>query len=197
MAALGGERRRGAVIVACMVALGACATTSSYEVAAMEASDAGNQKKAISLATKEVERFSTADQCSRANNYNCGTLALAYGSLAGYQILDGDLAAGERSFRNAKQALSQTASENRSSATAMVYRDVSEAYWKVGDKARAVAVFKEGRAAGGDVYLFMTSAAKEADQPLPGQGQPGDGGAGESPDARNTRNDKRPAAQSR
>jgi hypothetical protein len=38
----------------------------------------------------------------------------------------------------------------RSSATAMVYRDVSEAFWKVGDRARAVAVFNEGRAAGAD-----------------------------------------------
>lgn len=197
MAALFGELRRGAIIVACVVALGACASTPSYEVAAMEASDAGNQKRAVTLAGKEVERFSKPDQCSSSTNYNCGTLALAYGSLAGYQILDGDLAAGERSFRNAKQALSQTASENRSSATAMVYRDVSEAYWKVGDKARAVAVFKEGRDAGGDVYLFMTSAAKVADQPPPGPGQPGDGGAAETPDGRNTRNDNRPAAQSR
>jgi hypothetical protein len=32
----------------------------------------------------------------------------------------------------------------------MVYRDVSEAFWKVGDRARAVAVFNEGRAAGAD-----------------------------------------------
>lgn len=155
---------RAAAVTVCAVTLAACAGTPSYQVAAMEASDAGDQKRAISLATKEVERFSTSDQCSRSTNYNCGTLALAYGSLAGYQILDGDRAAGERSFRNAKQALSQTASDNRSSATAMVYRDVSEAYWKTGDRARAVAVFQEGRAAGGDVYLYMTSAAKAVDQ---------------------------------
>jgi len=53
--------------------------------------------------------------------------------------------------------------ENRPSATAMVYRDVSEAFWKVGERARAVAVFNEGRAAGGDSWLFMSSAAR-ADQ---------------------------------
>jgi hypothetical protein len=199
MAALFGELRHVAVIAACAVALAACGSTSSYQTGAMEASDAGDQKRAISLAAKEVERFSTTDQCSRSTNYNCGTLALAYGSLAGYQILDGDTAAGERNFRNAKQALKQTASDNRSSATAMVYRDVSEAYWKVGDRARAVAVFKEGRAAGGDVYLFMTSAAKALDQP-PAQPpadprQPADRGD-EAPDGGNTRNDNRLPAQS-
>jgi hypothetical protein len=52
----------------------------------------------------------------------------------------------------------------RSSATAMVYRDVSEAFWTVGDRARAVAVFNEGRAAGADKWLFMSSAARAADQ---------------------------------
>jgi hypothetical protein len=173
MAALLGEFRGSrrysgthvAAVAACAMTLAACASTSSYQPAAMEASDAGDQKKAISLATKDVERFSAADQCSASTNYNCGTLALAYGAVAAYQILDGNRAAGERSFRSAKQALSQTASDNRSSATAIVYRDVSEAYWKTGDQARAVAVFKEGRAAGGDVYLFMTSAAKAADRP--------------------------------
>jgi hypothetical protein len=34
----------------------------------------------------------------------------------------------------------------------MVYRDVSEAFWKVGDRARAVTVFNEGRAAGADKW---------------------------------------------
>jgi len=52
---------------------------------------------------------------------------------------------------------------NRASATAMVYRDVSEAFWKIGDRRRAVAVFKEGRAAGGDSWLFMSSAAGVAE----------------------------------
>jgi hypothetical protein len=174
MSAFFGERRRGgahalghvAAVAACALALASCASTS-YQVAAMQASDAGDQKKAVSLARKEVERFSTADQCSRTTNLNCGTLALAYGTLAGYQILDGDRAGGEGSFRNARQALSQTAAENRSSATAIVYRDVSEAYWKTGDRARAVAVFKEGRDAGGDQYLYMSSAARAADPPPP------------------------------
>ena len=48
----------------------------------------------------------------------------------------------------------------KASATGMVYRDVSEAFWTAGDRARAVAVFKEGLAAGGDQYLFMSSAAQ-------------------------------------
>lgn len=173
MAALSGDLRGSgtlalrhlAAVAVFAMSLASCTSTSSYQTAAMEASDAGDQKKAISLATKEVERFSTPDQCSRSTNYNCGTLALAYGTLAGYQILDGDRAAGERSFRSAKQALGQTAADNRSSATAMVYRDVSEAFWKTGDRTRAVSVFREGRAAGGDFYLFMSSAAKAADHP--------------------------------
>jgi hypothetical protein len=46
----------------------------------------------------------------------------------------------------------------------MVYRDVSEAFWKVGDRARAVAIFNEGRAAGADKWLFMSAAAQAADQ---------------------------------
>lgn len=158
-----------AAVAACALAAGGCtSTSSSYQGAAMEASDAGDQKKAIGLATKEVARFSTPDQCSRTTSYNCGTLALAYGSLAQYQILDGDRAAGERSFDSAKGALGWTEPANRASATAMVYRDVSEAYWKVGDRARAVAVFKEGRAAGGDFYLYMSSAAGAAEQPPAG-----------------------------
>lgn len=175
MGALFGDLRRGkthalkpvAAVAACALAMASCASTS-YQTAAMEASDAGDQKAAISLAKKEVARFSTPDQCSRTRNYNCGTLALAYGTLAGYQILDGDRAAGERSFGSAKGALGWTDPANRPSATAMVYRDVSEAFWKMGDRARAVAVFQEGRAAGGDVYLYMSSAAKAAEQPPAG-----------------------------
>ena len=62
--------------------------------------------------------------------------------------------------------------ETRPSATAMVYRDVSEAFWKVGDRARAVAVFKEGRAAGADKWLFMSSAARAADREPPDQQSP-------------------------
>ena len=68
----------------------------------MKASEDGNQKAAIDLAKKEVARFSGPDQCSRTISLNCGTLALAYGTLAGYQILDGDRTAGEGSFGRAK-----------------------------------------------------------------------------------------------
>lgn len=161
-----------AAIAACALTLGACASTASYQTAAMEASDAGDQKAAVSLAKKEVARFSTPDQCSRTTSYNCGTLALAYGTLAGYQILDGDRAAGERSFGSAKGALAWMDPAHKPSATAMVYRDVSEAFWRTGDRARAVAVFKEGRAAGGDFYLFMSSAARAAEQPPAGSQPP-------------------------
>jgi hypothetical protein len=150
-----------AAIAACACLLAACATSpTSYQAAALQASDAGDQKTAISLSRKEVAQFSTADQCSPTTTLNCGTLALAYGALAGYQILDGDRMGGERSFIGAKGALMRTAPANRASATAMVYRDVSEAYWKTGDRARAVAVFNEGRVAGGDSYLYMSSAAR-------------------------------------
>jgi hypothetical protein len=157
-------------IAACGSMMAACAS-ASYQEAAMQASEGGDQKAAISLAKKEVERFSGPDQCSRNVNLNCGTLALAYGTLAGYQILDGDKKAGEESFVIAKGALSVTDPATRSSATAMVYRDVSEAFWKVGDRDRAVAVFNEGRAAGADKWLFMSSAARAATRAA---GQPGD-----------------------
>ena len=130
----------------------------------MQASEGGDQKAAISLAKKEVALFSGPDECSRTISLNCGTLALAYGTLAGYQILDGDRTAGEGSFSSAKRALSLTDPATRASATAMVYRDVSEAFWQVGDRARAVAVFNEGRAAGADKWLFMSSAARAAAQ---------------------------------
>lgn len=151
------------VAAACALAMTACASTS-YQEAALEASDRGDQKAATALARKEVARFSTSDQCSRTATVNCGTLALAYGALARYQILDGDRRAAEGSFRSAKQALGLTNLENRRSATAIVYNDVSEAYWKTGDRARAIDVFKEGRTAGADQYLYMTSAAKFVDQ---------------------------------
>lgn len=150
-------------LAACVLMIASCAS-ASYQAAAMQASESGDQKAAISLARKEVARFSGPDQCSRTTSLNCGTLALAYGTLAGYQILDGDSTAGEGSFGSAKGALSLTDLGTRSSATAMVYRDVSEAFWKAGDRARAVAVFNEGRAAGADEWLFMSSAARAADR---------------------------------
>ncbi len=149
--------------------LAACGS-ESYQEAALRASDSGDQKAAVSLAKKEVARFSAPDQCSRATNTNCGTLALAYGALAGYQILDRDRTAGLGSFIQAKGALSLTDPALRPSATAMVYRDVSEAFWKVGDQERAIAVFKEGRAAGADQWLFMSSAARAA-EPKPADTQ--------------------------
>jgi len=152
------------VFAACALAMTSCAGDPSYQVAAMEASNSGDQKAATDLARKEVARFATADQCSPKATVNCGTLALAYGTLARYQILDGDRTAGEGSFRSAKQALSLTDLEFRAGATGVVYGDVSEAFWKTGDRARAIDVFKEGRTAGADQYLYMTSAAKFVDQ---------------------------------
>ena len=159
-------------VAVCALTMTACAS-KSYQTAAMEASESGDQKAAISLAKKEVARFSGSDQCSRTTSLNCGTLALAYGTLAGYQILDGDRTAGEESFRSAKGALSLTDPGIRQSATGIVYRDVSEAYWKVGDRARAIAVFNEGAAAGADKWLFMSSAARAAAQQVTDR-RPGD-----------------------
>lgn len=158
------------MLAACALTVTACGGDPSYQTAAMQASDSGDRKSAVSLAKKEVARFSEPDQCSRANNLNCGTLALAYGTLANYQIMDGDHVGGEESFIGAKGALSLTDPAIRSSATGIVYRDVSEAYWNVGARARATAVFNEGRAAGGDMYLYMSSAgraAAAAEQPVP------------------------------
>jgi hypothetical protein len=157
------------MVAACGLIMTACASDASYQTAAMEASEGGDQKAAIDLAKKEVARFSKPEQCSRTVSLNCGTLALAYGTLAGYQILDGDRTAGEGSFSSAKGALSLTDRETRPSATGIVYRDVSEAFWKSGDRARAVAVFNEGRAAGADMWLYMSSAARAADQRPPEQ----------------------------
>jgi hypothetical protein len=165
MAGLLGDRRfvttyaLRAGLAACSLVTASCASTS-YQQAAMKASDEGDQRAAISLASKEVARFSTPDQCSRATNKNCGTLALAYSSLAEYQILAGDRAAAELSFDSAKVALDWMDRADRPSATAMVYRDVSEALWKMGDRKRAIAVFDQGRAAGADSWLYMCSAAK-------------------------------------
>ena len=157
------NRLKGVVaIAACAALLASCSSSPSYQAAALRASDGGDQKAAVSLAKKEVERFS--DKCSLSSRLECGTLALAYGALAGYQILDRNRAAGEGSFIQAKGALSLTDPKIRASATGIVYRDVSEAFWQAGDQARAIAVFKEGRAAGGDEYLFMSSAAKAAEQ---------------------------------
>jgi hypothetical protein len=152
---------RTVLFAACAVMMAACAS-ASYQEAAMAASEAGDQKTATSLAKKEVARFA---ECSRTTTLNCGTLALAYGTLASYQILDGDRTAAEGSFRSAKKALSLTDPAYRASATAVVYRDVSEAFWKMGDRARAIDVFKEGRNAGADEYLFMSSAARAAEPP--------------------------------
>ena len=129
----------------------------------MEASSSGDQKKAITLARQDIERFGASDQCSPTVKVNCGTLALAYSTVAQYQILDGDWRGGERSFQAAKRTLPMVEPANKASATAMVYRDVSEAYWKIGNKPRAVAVFNEGREAGGDVWLYSSSAAAIAD----------------------------------
>ena len=173
---VGSSRRCGrtstlkSVVAVCGLMMTACASTS-YQTA-MEAYEAGDQKAAIDLARQEVARFSKPDQCSAAVHLNCGTLALAYGALANYQILDGDRAAGEASFSSAKEALSLTEIATRPSASAMVYRDVSEAFWKVGDRPRAVAVFNEGRAAGADKWLYMSSAARAAAPPPPVQPPP-------------------------
>ena len=150
-------------IAVCGLIVASCAS-ESYQSAAMQASESGDQKAAIRLAKKEVARFSEPDQCSRASRINCGTLALAYGTLAGYQVLDGDSSAAEKSFDNAKWALSLTDPETKASATAMVYRDVSEAFWKIGNRARATSVLNEGRAAGADKWLYMSSAARAAAQ---------------------------------
>ena len=156
------SRKKLAGIVACALSMSACSSPSVQEQA-MEASSSGDQKKAITLARQDIERFAAADQCSPTVKVNCGTLALAYSTVAQYQILDGDWRAGERSFAAAKRTLPMVEPANKPSATAMVYRDVSEAYWKVANKPRAVAVFNEGREAGGDVWLYSSSAASIAD----------------------------------
>ncbi len=149
----------GALLTAC-----ASSDSISFQEQALRASEGGDLKAATSLAQKEVEKYSASDQCSSTTNYNCGTLALAYSSLAEYQILSGNLAAGERSFDRAKGTLQRVPKDNKPSATGMVYRDVSEAYWKAGDKRRAIAIFKEGTTRGADEWLYTTSAAKAVAQ---------------------------------
>ena len=195
MTALWGERRthvlRLVATVATAALAAACASGGeSYQAEAMQASDKGDLKTATSLAQKEVDKYSASDQCSSATNYNCGTLALAYSSLAEYQIRSGDRAAGERSFDRAKGALQLVAKDNKPSATGMVYRDVSEAYWKAGDKSRAIAVFREGTTRGADEWLYTSSAAKAvAEQegrpatPLPGTAPAGSPPASAAPGA--------------
>jgi hypothetical protein len=132
----------------------------SYDLAAMDASYSGDLKSAIVLARKEVARFSTPEQCSPAHNINCGTLAMTYGSLTQYQIAAGDRAGAEISFGQAKGAMGIMDPAYLSSTAGVVYRDVSEAFWKVGDKARAKAVIEEGRLAGGDTWLAGSSAGQ-------------------------------------
>ena len=147
------------IVMSALVA--ACGGGSkSYDLAAMDASYSGDLASAISLAKKEVARFSTPEQCSPAQNINCGTLALAYGSLAQYQIAAGDRAAGEISFGNARDAMGIMDREHLPATAGVVYRDVSEAFWKTGDKARAKAVIEEGRLAGGDTWLMSASAGQ-------------------------------------
>lgn len=190
MTALWGERRtrvlRLVATVATAALAAACASGGeSYQAEAMQASDKGDLKTAASLAQKEVEKYSASDQCSSTTNYNCGTLALAYSSLAEYQIRSGDRAAGERSFDRAKGALQLVAKDNKPSATGMVYRDVSEAYWKAGDKQRAIAVFREGTTRGADEWLYTSSAAKAVAQQegRPASPPPGTVPAGSPPES--------------
>lgn len=149
----------GALVTAC-----ASSDGTSYQEQALRASEGGDLKAATSLAQKEVEKYSASNQCSSTTNYNCGTLALAYSSLAEYQIRSGNMAAGERSFDRAKGALQMVPKDNKPSATGMVYRDVSEAFWKAGDKRRAIAVFREGTTRGADEWLYTTSAARAVAQ---------------------------------
>lgn len=164
MVALVGTFRNVAGLVACAFAVTACGSDPSFQEQALRASEGGDLKAATSLAQKEVEKYSAADQCSSTTNYNCGTLALALSSLAEYQILSGNVAAGERSFDRAKGTLQRVPKDNKPSATGMVYRDVSEAFWKAGDKRRAIAVFREGTTRGADEWLYTSSAAKAVAQ---------------------------------
>ena len=175
MAALVAKLRNVAGVVGFALAVSACASDTSYQEQALRASEGGDLRSATSLAQKEVDKYSAPDQCSSTTNYNCGTLALALSSLAEYQILSGNKAAGERSFDRAKGALQLVPKENKRSATGMVYRDVSEAFWKAGDKRRAMAIFKEGTTRGADEWLYSASAAKAVAQEegrIPAAGTP-------------------------
>ena len=124
-------------IVLSVLLAGCGGTPKSYDLAAMDASYSGDMDSAIGLAKKEVARFATPDQCSAEHNLNCGTLALAYGSLAQYQIAAGDRAAGEISFGHARDAMGLMDLAYLPATAGVVYRDVSEAFWKAGDRARA------------------------------------------------------------
>jgi hypothetical protein len=175
MAALVANLRNVAGLVGCALAVTACGgSETSYQEQALRASEGGDLRSATSLAQKEVEKYSASDQCSSTTNYNCGTLALALSSLAEYQIRSGNVAAGERSFDRAKGALQLVPKDNKPSATGMVYRDVSEAFWKAGDKRRAIAVFREGTTRGADEWLYTSSAAKAVAQQ---EGRPAPAGA--------------------
>ena len=153
---------RTAAVVLLSILVAGCGSDKpkSYDLAAMDASYNGDLRTAIALARKEVARFATPEQCSPAQNINCGTLAMAYGSLAQYQIAAGDRAGAEISFANAKGAMDIMDRTYLPSTAGVVYRDVSEAYWKVGDRARAKAVIEEGRLAGGDTWLAGSSAGQ-------------------------------------
>ena len=150
-----------AVVMSALVAACGGDKPKSYDLAAMDASYSGDLKTAVALARKEVARFSTPEQCSPAQNINCGTLALAYGSLTQYQIAAGDRGGAEISFGQAKDAMRIMDREHLPATAGVVYRDVSEAFWKVGDKVRARAVIEEGRLAGGDTWLANSSAGQE------------------------------------
>jgi len=188
MAAIYGRSRHRAIAAlrpllglgVCALAASACSSTDpdptpSYQAAAISASQRARQKGAVEMATKEVARFPPPDQCSKEVRLNCGTLALAYGSLSEYQILAGDRAGGESSFRSAREAIDLMDPANKPSAIGIVYRDVSEGYWKVGDRARAVEVFRAGRAAGGDGWLRTAAAAQVDNQGVPEVPKPAQG----------------------
>jgi hypothetical protein len=81
----------------------------------------------------------------------------------------------------------------RASATGVVYRDVSEAFWKAGDHERAIAVFKEGLAAGGDQYLFMSAAAHAVEQQKAREQQSVDQQPADQPATDKKTADKKPA----
>ena len=56
---------RNVVAIAAFAALlASCASSASYQAAALQASEGGDQKAAVSLAKKEVARFSGTDKCS-------------------------------------------------------------------------------------------------------------------------------------
>ncbi len=64
------------------------------------------------------------------------------------------------SFRNARDAMRLMDPAYLPATAGVVYRDVSEAFWKTGDKVRAKQVIEEGRLAGGDTWLAGSSAGQ-------------------------------------